>query len=59
VRTSVMGNRSLIFRTCGRHIHFNVSDLSVLKVEFKFHCVVLALDLYVLCVDEFWDLVLL
>jgi hypothetical protein len=51
-----MGNPSLIFRTCGRHTQCSVSDLSVLKEEVKFHCAVLELDLYVLCVEEFWEL---
>jgi hypothetical protein len=56
VRKSVVRDRSLIFRTCGRHIQCSVSDLSVLKEEVKFHCAVLELDLYVLCVEEFWEL---
>jgi hypothetical protein len=51
-----MGDRLLIFRTCGRHIHCSVSDLSLLKEEVKFHCAVLELDLYVLCIKEFWEL---
>jgi hypothetical protein len=56
VRTSVMGDRSLIFRTCGRHVQCSVSDLSVLTDEVKSNCAVLELDLYILCVEELWEL---
>jgi hypothetical protein len=47
-----MGDRSLMFLTCGRNTQCSVSDLSVLKEEGKFHCAVLELGLYVLCVEE-------
>ena len=51
-----MGRRLFMFRTCGNNILCSVSDLSVLKEEVKFHYAVLELDLYVLCVEEFWEL---